>query len=316
MKPLFSGPIALPRERESADIRRAPAYDRNAAAAYIPAMPAIRRIVDGIGDDARPLAFGCASPSAAAMARVQGALDALLLGWHHAAFVMVDLKTQSGVAFNSSTPFCTQSTIKAIYVGALLESRPEALSENGQYMRDAIVLSSNAAYESLRAIYGPECIRAWCAACGVDVSMAEPAYPRDKNARDMLKLWTRLYCFLNGERDPLNFGAYYADSTASATHERLGARYPVQTKAGWENGLPEDQPYDPRAEIPLAYRDGNPLNDECAINDTGIVYTPRGPYLFVIYSDRPFGFFSDYTPVNPLGGLVEALHDAQQSLQA
>ena len=292
MKPLFSGPIALPRERESADIRRAPAYDRNAAAAYIPAMPAIRRIVDGIGDDARPLAFGCASPSAAAMARVQGALDALLLGWHHAAFVMVDLKTQSGVAFNSSTPFCTQSTIKAIYVGALLESRPEALSENGQYMRDAIVLSSNAAYESLRAIYGPECIRAWCAACGVDVSMAEPAYPRDKNARDN------------------------ADSIASATHERLGARYPVQTKAGWENGLPEDQPYDPRAEIPLAYRDGNPLNDECAINDTGIVYTPRGPYLFVIYSDRPFGFFSDYTPVNPLGGLVEALHDAQQSLQA
>ena len=207
MKPLFSGPIALPRERESADIRRAPAYDRNAAAAYIPAMPAIRRIVDGIGDDVRPLAFGCASPSAAAMARVQGALDALLLGGHHAAFVMVDLKTQSGVAFNSSTPFCTQSTIKAIYVGALLESRPEALSENGQYMRDAIVLSSNAAYESLRVIYGPECIRAWCAACGVDVSMAEPAYPRDKNARDMLKLWTRLYCFLNGERDPLNFGA-------------------------------------------------------------------------------------------------------------
>ena len=250
MKPLFSGPIALPRERESADIRRAPAYDRNAAAAYIPAMPAIRRIIDGIADDVRPVAFGSTSPSAAAMARVQSALDALMTHGHHAAFIMVDLKTQSGVAFNSSTPFCTQSTIKAIYVGALLESRPEALSENGQYMRDAIVLSSNAAYESLRAIYGPECIRAWCAACGVDVSMAEPAYPRDKNARD------------------------------------------------------------------LAYRDGNPLNDECAINDTGIVYTPRGPYLFVIYSDWPFGFFSDYTPANPLGGLVEALHEAQQSLRA
>lgn len=314
MNAVASGPIRIPRELESPDIRRAPAYDREAARAYIPAMPALRRLIDSVSGDDIPHCFGKASPSPASMQRLQAALDGLLADGHHASFILVDLKSQSGVSFNTSTPFCTQSTIKAIYVGALLEKHPEALRENGQHMRDAIVLSSNIAYESLRAIYGDGCIRAWCNEAGVDASMAAAAYPRDKTARDMLKLWTRLYCFLNGDDDPDNFGAYYADSIVSATHERLGARCPMQTKAGWENGLPEDQPYDPNAVIPLAYRDNDPLNDECAINDTGIVYTPQGPYLFVIYSDWPFGIFPDYIPANPLDDLAEALYAVQQSL--
>ena len=93
----------------------------------------------------------------------------------------------------------------------------------------------------------------------------------------------------------------------------LGNRFPVQTKAGWEHGLNEDLNYDPWEEIPVEYVDGDPLNDECAINDTGIVYTDRGPYLFVIYTDYPFGVFRDYVTPNPLGGLVEALYEVQRS---
>ncbi|MBQ9001313.1 MAG: hypothetical protein IJ087_05615 [Eggerthellaceae bacterium] len=40
----------------------------------------------------------------------------------------------------------------------------------------------------------------------------------------------------------------------------------------------------------------------------------KGPYLFVIYTDHPFGVYRDYTDVNPLYGLVEALNKVQQDL--
>ena len=309
-----SGPITTPRSGESPRVRRAPAYDIEQARAFIPVMPEIRRVIDGIPAGEALVAFGAARPSAAAMAGLEAEKNALLADGHHAAFVMIDLATRAGVAYNIGARFCTQSTIKAIYVGALLESRPEALDENGRFMREAILYSSNEAYEGLRAQYGADCLRAWCREAGVDERMADPPYPRDRTARDMLKLWTRLYCFLNGEQDPRNFAAYYADSIASATGERLGGRYPVQTKAGWENGLPENADYDPAAEIPLAYRDGDPLNDECAINDTGIVYTERGPYIFIIYSDWPFGIFRNYTTPNPLLGLAGAMCEAQAEM--
>lgn len=312
--PAFSGPISAAMDRESPLIRRAPAYDKEKAKTYIPRMAEIRRAIDAAPGDKRLQAYGAIAPGDKAMASLQAALDGILAGGHHASLIMMDLETASGVCYNANTPFCAQSTIKAIYAGALLESHPGALNENGQYLHDAIVYSSNEAYERLRTIYGNSCIRKWCQEAGVDASMADPLYPRHKTARDMLKLWTRLYCFLNGESIAAPFGAYYADSIASAAAEQLGGRYPLQTKAGWENGLPEDADYDPNAEIPLAYRDNDPLNDECAINDTGVIYTAQGPYLFVIYTDRPFGIFPNYRPANPLLSLTEALLNVQQSL--
>ena len=118
---------------------------------------------------------------------------------------------------------------------------------------------------------------------------------------------------MNGKAQFTDFAAWFADSIASAAKEQLGSCFPVQTKAGWENGLDESREYDPAAVIPDIYVDGDPLNDECAINDSGIVYTEKGPYIFVIYTDHPFGIFKNYTPPNPLLELTEALYQLQQS---
>ena len=312
----WSGPIALPREQECEAIRRAPAYDVAAARAYIDVMPRLRALTEGLWDAEEPIAFGPASPGTIPFERLRREIGRLCACGHKVSLIMADAATQSGVAFRSAARMCTQSTVKAVYVGAVLENRPQALAENGQYMRDAIVLSSNLAYERLRTIYGPGPLRAWCREAGVDDSFAAADYPRDKTARDMFRLWTRLYRFLNGGADRHNFAAYYAGSIASAARERLGGRYPVQSKAGWENGLDESADYDPAAPIPARFTDGDPLNDECAINDTGIVYTPRGPYLFVIYTDRPFGIFRNYTTPNPLLRVTEALCEVQKSLEA
>ena len=69
-------------------------------------------------------------------------------------------------------------------------------------------------------------------------------------------------------------------------------------------------------EIPERFRDGDPLNDECAINDTGIVYTPTGPYIFVIYSDYPFAILDGASMENPLNELAKLLYRVSKSLGA
>ena len=303
-KPIFSGPVSIPLSNESAAIQAAPAYDAEAAKRYIAAMPRVRALIDGIPKDDALTCFGKFIPSAEALGRLDAEIQKILDDHHKVSLVMVDLSAQSGVAFHSTVPMCTQSTVKAIYVGSLLTAHPQAFGENGQYIRDTVVLSSNEAYESLREIYGKAPIQAWCRETGVDETFADLPYPRDKNARDMLKLWTRLYCFLNDGSDAANAGRYFADSAMSAAKNCFRGRFPVQTKAGWENGIGDDVEDYEHAVIPARFTDGDPLNDECATNDTGVVYAEKGPYLFVIYSDYP----CPYSTPNHLYGLTEALH--------
>ena len=293
--------------RESRYIREAPAYDVQAARRYIPILPDIRALADNLPPDSGLAVFGPRTPSREARERLSREIRKLSEDHHQVSLILADLEARSGFSYRSDVPMCAQSTVKAIYAGALLDARPETLAENGWLLRDAIVLSDNDAYARLREIYGPEPMERWCTEAGVDPGFAAPLYPRDRTARDMFKMWTRLYCFLN--LDTTGFAAYYADSIASATRKQL--TLPLQSKAGWEHGLGEERLFDP-SEIPLQYRDGNPLNDECAINDTGIVYTGHGPYIFVIYTDHPYSAVQGCP--NPLCDLVTALYEADMSL--
>ncbi|MBQ1490466.1 MAG: hypothetical protein IIZ39_00785 [Blautia sp.] len=236
----YSGPIQVRREEESLKIQRAPAYDKEKAREFIPLMPDLREGIRTIEAEDL-LFFGDRSPSEDARKELREALEELCQGDHFVSFLMVDARSLSGAAYRCDVPFCTQSTIKAIYVGTLLENNPLALQENGQYMRDAIVYSDNEAYERLRSIYGNDDLRRWFREVGIEEEKALPLYPRDMTVKEMVLLWTRLYAVLNGE-DPENFAAYYADSFASAASSILGEAYPLQTKAGWEIGLDEALP--------------------------------------------------------------------------
>ena len=305
--------ISVPLENEPIAIQRAPEYDIEEARTYINRMSDIRKTVSSIPDDDSLVAFGSYKPTDEAMLKLQHEIDKLSEGDHQVSLVMIDVRTASGVSYRSTQKMCTQSTVKAPYVAAVLEKYPDALSKNGDEMRKAIEFSDNEAYEALRSVYGSEPIAEWCRQSDVDESFAYSSYPRNHTARDMLKLWTRLYTFFNSGADSENFARYYAASSCSAASKQLGSRYPLQTKAGWECGLDEYRNYDPSETIPSSYRDQNPANDECAINDSGIIYTKSGPYLFVIYTDHPFGVFPDYTFENPLYDLTEALLNVRNS---
>lgn len=311
-----SGPITIPIEDESPSIRNAPAYDKEEAKLYIKKMPDVRSLIENIGDDSSLISFGNVKPSDNSLKTLNDELNNLQTDNHKVSIIMVDLKNMSGVSYHSSDIMCTQSTVKGVYIGSLLEYEPSALEKNGMYIRDAIEFSDNEAYENLRKIYGKEPILKWCRDVRVDDSFADNAYPRNSSARDMLKLWTKLYCFLNSDLDSASVGRYFADSSASATKKMLGNKFPVQTKAGWESGICENFNYDPCLKPDKKYIDGDPANDECATNDTGIVYTPDGPYIFVIYSDHPFSIFADYTSENKLNELVKKLYDVKVSMQS
>ena len=300
---------------ESAFMKAAPAYDTEKAKTYISAMPEIRELLTSAKAGKDLTSFGSTRAPEAAVKKVKDEIDKLTAGGHKVSLVMVDLEKKSGVAYDPDIPMCTQSTVKAVYLGSVLDSHPEAYEEHRIDFRKAIVNSNNDSYMGLYDTYGKEPLEKWCDEAGVDKAFAASNFPRAYSAKDMIKLWTKLYCFLNSdEMQHSEFASYFADSACSATKMMLCDKYPVQTKAGWESGKDTWKNYDPRDSVQEKYCDGDPSNDECAINDTGIVYTGNGPYLFVIYTDISFGVYYDYVDPNPLYDLAVALNELQAGL--
>ena len=56
------------------------------------------------------------------------------------------------------------------------------------------------------------------------------------------------------------------------------------------------------------------LRNLCYSTKRICVYSDHGPYIFVVYTDLPFGVFKDYTTPNPLYGLMERIYEVQCSL--
>lgn len=280
--------------------------------AQTPQKTAVLGLIDGIKDDSELTAFGSKAPSDPTMQALEDEIAALSEDDHYVSLVMVDMDTLSGVSYQSDRVMCGQSTIKAVYVGSLLESRPELFEENKEVIRRIIELSDNEAYENLREKYGTEYLEKWCSEVGVKHDMIEKAYPRE-SVTDIGRLWTKMYRYLGSDDVPDELKAYFTNSKASSAKEVLGDRCTVYSKAGWENGLSLDTVYSEDMTYPADYVDKDPYNDECAINDTGIVYTDTGAYLFAIFTDHPFNYYSNYTPDNPLNSLTQALYNLQQS---
>ena len=155
----FSGPAGARCFEESAAIRNAPAYDTERAKSLIPAMPEIRRLVNGLEDTDGLTVFGEVRPDPAALDRLAHEIGKLATGGHKVSLIMADAGTLSGVSFCPFRPMCSQSTVKAIYTGAVLDAFPDAIMDNGRYIHDAVVYSDNLSYENLRKIYGPDPLR-------------------------------------------------------------------------------------------------------------------------------------------------------------
>ena len=276
-------------------------------------MTGVRKALESVSNDEALTAFGKKQPSDESMNALNDEIKKLENGEFDVSLVMVDLNTRSGVSYCSDRKMCTQSTIKAVYLGSLLESAPDSFEPNKEYFQQAIELSDNDAYMKLRKEYGNAPLINWCINAGVDQGFAAKEFPRSYTAMDMCMIWTEMYRYLNSSSAPEEFKDYLSNTINSAAHDVLGKQFTVLSKAGWENGLEQGTNY-PTDGFPEDFVDKVPDNDEAAINDTGVVYTDKGAYIFVIYTDIPFGKYSDYEQENPLYAVTTALFNVQRSI--
>ena len=270
-------------------------------------LSAALNALDSIGSDSTPTAFGSALSVPEAL---NEQVSVLTSAGHKVSFAMLDLNTLSGISCNSGSGMCTQSVIKAAYIGSLAESDPSLLTSEYENIHDAVAYSDNYSYMYLRDKYGTDSLRKWCAETGVSQSIADSEYPV-MSASDMLRLWLRLYSFINSDDTGAKLGKLLEASVGSAGRQLLMGQYTVQSKSGWECGQGDEISYDPDASIAETLTDGDPFNDECAANDAGIVYTENGTYIYVILTDIPFGVFEENTPANPLTGLLSEINNAR-----
>ena len=212
-------------------------------------------------------AFGGFSLSQNSLGQLQSALDSVTMNGYNVGFIMVDLTTGQGVAYNVDQWFYGASVIKGPYIACLGAFEPSSVSGSQFLMEAAITISDNQSYESLRYAFGPEPLRTWCNEAWVSTAIADTEYP-DLTTRDLAKLWLRNYSyFIGGEPNSDLIQSWFTSTLNSVIYDNLGSRYSVNTKAGW---------------IWPDY-----IGDFSAANDAGIVWAYEGPYIIAIMSDSP-----------------------------
>ncbi|MBR4422122.1 MAG: hypothetical protein IKS69_06285, partial [Erysipelotrichaceae bacterium] len=223
-------------------------------------MKKIRHILREVSDEGKLMIFGDASPSEETVDGLRNEIDLITAAGYDLSLIMIDLDTRSGISYRSDHVMCYQSTIKAIYVAALLEEKPELFVKHQEMIRKTIVLSDNNTYKELRDTYGNEPLLRWCRDCGIDEGFADRLYPRDRCAKELCILWTKMYSYLESGKAPKELISYLADSVCSSAREVLSDRCFVQSKAGWENGLSEDMLYTGNMFYPPELTDKDPSN--------------------------------------------------------
>lgn len=221
-------------------------------------------------------------------------------------FILADIDSGKGFSYNADWKFCSQSTIKAPYVASVLTEIPNAFNDNKYSIKQIITVSDNDEYENFRQKYGDSYMIRWCEKAGVPESVGEPLYPRNITVRDLAKLWTLLYEYIENEA-PDSLKGWFNGTKYSVIYETLGSDYPVWSKAGWENGL--DEGNGELSGIPDArFTDGDPSNDETSTNDAGVVFSDSGKYILAVFTDIP-------TNTSKLSGLCKAIDELHTSLK-
>ena len=99
-----------------------------------------------------------------------------------------------------------------------------------------------------------------------------------------------MYPFILGNKNSnlREFVSYFKCTAYSPFSTLFWRDCDVYSKAGWDEGISVNDETGLLGKIPDANMiDGDPLNNEEAMNDTGIVCAPNGDYIFAYFSDFP-----------------------------
>lgn len=215
---------------------------------------------------------------------LQSAIGGVVSGGKALSMLMVDLKTGSGVGYNSSQLIYSASSIKGPYVAAINKFYPNSVSGYvAGTMHETITVSSNEGYSSLRSQFGVGPMANMQSFVGAYDFPAGRNYV-DINAKDLAKLWVGCYDYFYENTNYRSewCRSLYTDPYLSFIHRALGSRFITHTKPGW---IDSGGRYTAR-------------------NDAGIVMAGDRPYVVAIVSTA---YGRDGSLVN-LVNAIDAVH--------
>jgi hypothetical protein len=266
-------------------------------------------------------------------------VDVLEVQGYSLGFVMYDLHTGMGLAYNSDERFYSASAMKGPYAASLISARPEVFDEDYHLLESILVYSDNEAYETLTRTQGVDCLRGWFLQADTESPNNYPAYT-DISARDLARVWARSQQFFtSGEPHAEALAELYTHPNRSVIKAQLGSRYPTYSKGGWyypgaevDLGIYDDEDEDANGDGEGSGDDGasegaradedSPGGAEGSGNsqtdndpgpgavDAGIVVAGEDgsrPYLLVLTSNMP-------GTLERLASLVDALDTAHEEL--
>lgn len=238
--------------------------------------------ISGIEGGEGIVLFGGYEADPQVLAALQQASDEL--NYEHS-FLMLDLNTGRGAAFNLDAVYYTASSIKGPFAASFCALAPEVAAGWESSIISMLQYSDNDAYRVLNDTYHRTYIQQWAQECGVDPAPFAWKYPHI-NARQMAALWLRNYEFFEQDEWGAQVGSWFESPEYSIIHETVGDLYTTRSKGGW---LTDE---DPDHEVSI---------------DAGIVYADNGPYIVVIMSRVP-------SSLAYLGPIMEALENVHSSM--
>lgn len=220
---------------------------------------------------------------------------------YNVGFVMLNLYTGKGVAYNIDNSEYSASCIKGPYVASLVENQPDSLKYRAKTMQSILELSDNDAYNSLRGSYGRAPLVNLCEDLKLDSQVSYHYYPFI-SARELAALWIHMYIYLNTTEQGKEISDWYSHPNNSSIYTTLGVYnseqdttynmagskctgmgYLTQSKAGWISSP--------------NYR---------STTEGGIIYPDDGdPYLIAICTDIP----ADLIRLEPLCTTLNKIYE-------
>ncbi len=222
------------------------------------------------------VSFGEHSISQDAANRLNDAINGLRGQGYDVGFMMMDLGTGKGVAYNCDGVFYGASSIKAPYIASVASRHPEVVSAYQHDIQETLFYSWDFNYKQVYYAYGKDPMREMCQESGANPSIAESLPWANYSARDLALLWNRSYELYFQSPAVERVGTWCERPNVSTIHHTVGGKYRTRSKGGWIADGGVSTP---------SVNGGGPLWN--VSDDGGIVYADNGPYVVAIMSSVP-----------------------------
>ncbi len=211
--------------------------------------------------------FGGAKSSAVALHSIKNAVTSIQNSGCYVSFIMVDLTTGAGVAYDPNRTVYGASCVKGPYIASVCRSHPGSVNGSvSSLMNSTAVYSDNNTYQSLRSRFGSGCLSSFSSYSGA--GLKDVSTWLDFTPKQLAKLWVGSYWYFFKDTNSKSSFCRNLFTHPNKSFIRPAVSSATYTKAGWG-------PFPKSGNI---------------YNDAGIVMAGGRPYVVVIMSN---GFFQD-----------------------